>query len=74
MQLPSRIRLVEDGLRQAKRAYHDTNLAGEGTVLSSAAHGGVTGWLNRAVLNEPRSFSFFNGITLGQVIDQALAQ
>ncbi len=70
MGLPPRNELVESALAQAKSAYFDTNLAGENTVLSSAAHGGVTGWLNRSVLDEEKSFEFFAGITLSVVLDK----
>src|ERR1700722_5796341 len=58
--LPPRETLAQLALDQAVRAYPSTVSNGESTVLSSSAHGGVTGFINTNFFpkESPRSFIY----------------
>ena len=61
------VRMIE----QVARKF-DPNIRwmGEGTVLSSTAFGGITGWLNREVLVDGQSFTYELGMPLRKLLDQ----
>jgi hypothetical protein len=71
--LPPRDVLAKLALDQALRAYPGTIAKDESTVLSSAAHGGVTGFINGNFFpkESPKPFFYTSDIILREVLDQA---